>query len=192
LDNDVDAIEAINLRRSVRDYLPKSVGQQLIEAIIQDAAQAPWSPISAPEPWVFNVICGATRIQAYGKRALQYARDNRPSGDGYNWTEIPDFSVFHNPPALIIISGLTSNRLALEECTRAGQNLTISAVARGLATCWLGAPMLWLSDPEVRTELKIPVGFMPFSVFALGYPATIPKRPSLNDTRINWEIDKTS
>jgi nitroreductase len=182
----MDTIETIHSRRSIRDYLPRAVEPSIIEAIIADATQAPFSPISAPEPWVFNVICGAERIRDYGARALQFARDNRPDRDGYGWTENPDFSVFYNAPVVIIISGRSSNRLALEECTRAGQILTLSAVARGLGTCWVGAPMLWLGDQAVRDELLIPEGYAPCAAFTLGYPATVPKRPGAIKTQTVW------
>ncbi len=182
----MEATEAIHGRRSIRDYLPTAVERSLIEAIITDAAQAPWSPISAPEPWTFNVVRGLARISTYGARALQYARDNRPRREGYGWTENPDFSVFYNAPTLIIISGKSDNPLALEECTRAGQILTISAVAHDLGTCWVGSPMLWLGDHDVRGELLIPEGFTPHAVFTLGYPATIPAGPGMIETRTNW------
>jgi nitroreductase len=184
----METSEAIHGRRSIRDYLTDSVAQSLIEAIIDDAAQAPWTPISAPEPWVFTVIRGAARIKAYGDRALQFARDNCPDR-GYDWTKNPDFSVFYNAPTVIIISGKNGNPLALEECTRAGQILTISAFANGLGTCWVGSPMLWLGDQSVRTELQIPEGFAPLAVFTLGYPAVTPKNPGVIATRTNWLDD---
>lgn len=182
----MEAIESIQGRRSIREYLPQAVDPVLIEAIIEDAAKAPWAPISAPEPWVFNVVRGTARIRAYGTRALDFARANRPAGDGYAWTEISNFSVFYDAPTVIIISGCADNRLALEECTRAGQILTISAFARGLGTCWVGSPMLWLRDPDVCVELRIPAGFTPYAVFTLGYAAAIPARPMMIQTRINW------
>jgi nitroreductase len=181
----MDAIEAIHGRRSIRDYLPRPVDRSLIEAVIDDAAQAPWTPISAPEPWVFTVINGVDRVTAYGDRALQFARDNRPA-QGFGWTERPDFSVFYNAPHVIIISGKAGNPLALEECTRAGQILTLSAHARGLGSCWVGSPMLWLGDNAVRAELLIPEGFLPLAVFTLGYPATVPKNPGITTTRTFW------
>lgn len=181
----MDTIDAIHGRRSIRNYLPKAVEPSLIEAIIDDAAQAPWTPISAPEPWVFTVIQGLARIRGYGARALQFARDNRPER-GYEWTQRPDFSVFYNAPVVIAISGKIGNPLALDECTRAGQILSISVFARGLGSCWVGSPMLWLGDPGVRVELGIPEGFAPQAVFTLGYPATIPANPGVITTRTNW------
>ncbi len=182
----METIEAIHGRRSVRDYLPRAVDQSLIEAIIDDATHVPWTPVSGPEPWMFNVICGAARIQSYGERALQFARDNRPQRDGYGWTERPDFSIFFNATTVIIISGKAGNPVALDECTRAGQTLAIASFARGLGTCWVGSPMLWLGDPDVRAELLIPDGFVPHAVFTLGYAATILARPSVVRTPTIW------
>ncbi len=182
----MEVIQAIQDRRSIRDYRPLAVDQSLIKAIIKDAAQAPWTPTSAPEPWVFNVVRGLSRIEEYGARALLQARDNRPRREGYGWTENPDFSVFYNAPTLIIIEGRSDNPTALEECTRAGQILTISAVAPGLGTCWVGSPMLWLGDHDVRAELLIPEGFTSYAVFTLGYPAAISAGPKMMETRTNW------
>jgi nitroreductase len=166
----MDAIEAIHGRRSVRDYRVQVVDRPLIEAVIWDAAQAPSTPVSGPEPWIFNVIVGAQRIAAYGERAKAFARENRPEGVGYGWADRPEFTVFFNAPVVIVICGLGANDQAPAECCRAGQNLMISAHARGLGTCWVGSPMLWMRDLAVRAELGIPEGFEPFSVFTLGYP----------------------
>jgi nitroreductase len=187
----MDTIKAIHGRRSIRDYRAVPVDASLIEAIIDDAAQAPWTPISAPEPWVFTVIRGRSRIAEYGARALQFARENRPER-GYEWTERPGFSVFFNAPVVIIISGKIGNPLALDECTRAGQVLALSAVARGLGTCWVGSPMLWLGDAAVRAELDIPEGFAPLAVFTLGYAETLPNNPGVTRTRTNWVGDENS
>lgn len=183
----MDAIEAIRTRRSVRRYTPDAVDRALIEAIIEDAACAPWTPLSAPEPWAFTVIEGVERIAEYGARAKAYAREHRPQAEGYGWADNPDFSVFHGAPVMIVISGKTANPLALEEATRAGQNLSIAAHARGLGSCWVGSPMLWLRDPDVRAELGIPEGFAPLAAFALGHPLPSPPAPTkLAPVRVVW------
>src|SRR5438552_2602646 len=154
----MDAIEALHGRRSIRAYAPRPVSRDLIEAVIWDAAQAPSTPISGAEPWVFVVVEGAERIAGYGERAKAFARDNRPEGPGYSWADRPEFSVFLGAPVVIAICGRADNTQAMAECTRAGQNLMISAHARGLGTCWVGSPMLWLRDPAVQRELAVPAG----------------------------------
>ncbi len=164
----MDVISAIHGRRSVRSYLPTPVARELIEAIISDAAQAP-PPFRGMVPWAFNVIEGVARITAYGERALTYARENRPDGPGWDWVERSRFKVFWDAPVVIVISG------PVGDCCRAGQNLMLSALARGLGTCWVGSPMLWITTPEVKAELKIPPNLTPVAVFCLGYAAAQPE-----------------
>lgn len=185
----MEAIEVIRTRRSVRDYLSRPVDRALIAEIVCDAAHAPWTPMSRPEPWVFNVIEGRERVAGYGERALRFARDNRADRDGYRWADDPAFSVFYNAPTVILITGRIGNPLALEECTRAGQLLTVAAHARGLGTCWVGSPNLWLADKGVQAELGIADGFEPLAAFTIGYPAQTSQRPIDFEPRIIWSKD---
>ena len=174
----MDVIEAIHKRRSVRSYDPKPVGRDLIESLILDAAQAPPPRRGQSPPWVFNVVEGVRRIAAYGARAMDHARNHHPDEPGWDWLERPGFKIFWDAPALIIISG------PVGDCCRAGQNLMLSAHARGLGTCWVGSPMLWLNTAEVKDELGIPANLVPVAALCLGYPAAIPEavireRPSI-------------
>jgi nitroreductase len=178
-EHEMDVIEAIHGRRSVRSYDPKPVGRDLIESVILDAAQAP-PPFRGQVPWAFNVIEGVECIAAYGARAMDYTKRNRPDGAGWDWLERPDFQIFWDAPVLIIISG------PVGDCSRAGQNLMLSAHARGLGTCWVGSPMLWLSAPETKAELGIPSALTPAAVFCLGYPATIPEAVVHDRPDIIW------
>lgn len=186
----MDAIKAIRGRRSIRDYLALVPDRDLIGEIIRDAAHAPWTPISRPEPWVFTVIEGRERIAGYGERALRFARENRPDRPGYAWASDPSFSVFHDAPVVILISGKIGSPVALEECTRAGQLLTISAHARGLGSCWVGAPNLWLADKGVQAELGIPDDFEPLAAITIGYPSNETAATGGIAPRINWTKDR--
>ena len=175
----MNTVEAIRTRRSIRSYSPRPVERELIEEVIWDAAQAP-PPFSGQLPWTFNVVQGVERISAYGDQALQYARDNHPDEPGWEWTDRPGFQVFWGAPALIIISG------RVEDCCRAGQNLMLSAHARGLGTCWVGSPMLWLRTASAKAKLGIPANLTPVSALCLGYPAVIPETPPRKRPTIIW------
>ena len=175
----MDVVAAIHTRRSVRSYLLRPLGRELIEEIIWDAAQAP-PPFSGQLPWTFNVVQGAERISAYGDEALKYARDNHPDEPGWEWTETPGFQTFWGAPAIVIISGRT------EDCCRAGQNLMLSSHARGLGTCWVGSPMLWLRTAPAKAQLGIPLELTPAAVFCLGYPAVIPEPPARMRPTVIW------
>ncbi len=175
----MDVIQAIHNRRSVRDYDPRPVARALIEAILLDAAQAP-PPTRDQVPWTFNVVEGVERIAAYGALAKQHAERHRPDGPGWSWLDRPDFKVFWDAPVLVVISG------PVEDCCRAGQNLMLSAFARGLGTCWVGSPMLWLRTAEAKAELGIPAELTPVSALCLGYPKTVPPAPPRGRPAIIW------
>ena len=182
----MDTIEAIHGRRSIRDYRTLSVDRGLVESVIWDAAQAPSTPVSGAQPWVFHVIEGRERIERFGARAKEFAKNHRPSTAGYGWADRPEFSVFLGAPAAIVICGRADNAQALAECCRAGQNLMLSAYARGLGTCWVGSPLLWLRDEATKAELGIAPEQEPHAVFTLGYPATVPAATARERPAVYW------
>jgi nitroreductase len=175
----MDVIEAMHSRRAIRAYEVRPVERGLIESIIADAAQAP-PPFSGQTPWTFNVVEGVERIAAYGAQAKRYVAALHPDGPGWGWAHRDDFKFFWDAPVVIVISG------PVEDCCRAGQNLMLSAHARGLGTCWVGSPMLWLRTDEAKAVLHIPPDLTPVSALCLGYPAVVPAAPPREPPPIIW------
>lgn len=180
----MDTIEAIHTRRSIRSYDVRAVPRELIEAVIHDAAQAPVTPVS--EPWMFHVVEGDAKIAEYGALAKLYAKAHRPSEAGYGWADREAFVVFLGAPAVIAISAPEANSQSIQDCNRAGQNLMLSAHARGLGTCWVGSPMLWLRDEATKALLGIPPLYAPFAAFTLGYPRGTPTGTPRERPPIVW------
>ena len=137
----MDTVTAIHTRRSIRDYEKRAVEREIIADIIWDAVQAPTTPVSGP--LIFHVIEGVARIADFGEHARQYAREHRPDAAHASWANRSDFKVFLDAPVVIVISGHADNSQSIQDCNRAGQNLMLSAHARGLGSCWVGAPMPW-------------------------------------------------
>lgn len=175
----MDVVEAIHSRRSVRAYTSRPVERALIEALVWDAAQAP-PPFAGQVPWTFNAIEGVARIAAFGERAKRYAAEHAPDGEVPPWTTRDDFKVFWDAPAVVIISGRS------EDCCRAGQLLILSAHARGLGACWVGAPMAWLQSTAVMKEIGIPDGLTPVSAICIGYPAAVPAPQKRSRPTVLW------
>ena len=175
----MDTIEAIRTRRSIRSFRSDPVERSVITEIISDAAHAP-PPFSGGVPWTFSVLEGAARIAELGDEALRHAKAHHPDGPGYNWVDRPGFKVFWNAPVVIVISGPVS------DCCRAGQNLMLSAHARGLGTCWVGAPLLWLGTKEGKAAFGIPEGLEAGAVLCLGYSEIVPPAPAAAEPKINW------
>jgi nitroreductase len=175
----MDVIDAIHSRRSIRSYQSNPVDRDLIESVIWDAAQAP-PPFSGQVPWTFNVIEGVERIAALGARAMDHARATRPNSASRLWLDRPGFQIFWNAPVLILISG------ELEDCCRAAQNLMLSAHARGLGTCWVGSPLLWLRTEEVKAELQVPAVLTPNVAMCLGYANAVPPTSERERPQVIW------
>ena len=182
----MEVIEAIHGRRSIRAYRTEPVERMLIEDLVWAAVQAPTPPVSGEAPWAFCVIEGVDRLAAYGARAKQYALDHQPAGRRWTWPDRPDFKVFWDAPALILICGQRGNDEAAFDCCRAGQNLMLAAHARGLGSCWVGAPLPWLTSPGIAKELGVPSGFDPIVALVLGYPGELPAGNPRVRPVINW------
>jgi nitroreductase len=95
----MDVVEAMHGWRSIRSFRPDRLERSLIEELLWHAVQVSTPPSSGETPWAFAVLEGVERIEAYGVRARQFARDNRPPGaEGWAWTDRPDFRVFWARP----------------------------------------------------------------------------------------------
>src|ERR1700712_4836774 len=92
-EREMDVIAAIHGRRSVRSYDPRPVERELIEGVIEDAAQAP-PPFRGQVPWAFNVVQGVERIAAYGARVMDYTKQHRRDEPGRDWLDRPGFKIF--------------------------------------------------------------------------------------------------
>ena len=163
----MDVITAIHTRRSIRAYTPAPVVRALLEQVILDAAQTP-PPFRGQVPWTFNVATGTDHIAALGQAAMRHARAIRGDEPGWDWLDRPGMDIFWGAPALIVISGPQA------DCCRAGQTLMLAAHARGLGTCWVGAPLPWLRTAPGRAALAIPPDLAPQVAMCIGHPRDLP------------------
>ena len=182
----MNVIEAIHGRRSIRAFRPDAVDRAVVEDLVWAAAQAPTPPVSADPPWTFCVVEGRERLAGYGKRALAYAREHQPSDRPWSWCDRPGFEVFWSAPVVVIICGPDGHPQAQFDCCRAGQNLVLAAYARGLGSCWVGAPLPWLRSPGVAQELRVPGGFEPWVAVILGHADESPAGHPRPRPRIAW------
>lgn len=165
----MNVIESIHGRRSIRVYRPEAVERAVIEDLVWAAAQAPTPPVSGDTPWIFCVIEGRERLAAYGERAKAYAFEHQPAAQPWSWTTRPGFKVFWDAPAALVICARSGNPETPFDCCRAGQNFMLAAHARGLGSCWVGAPMPWLRSAGVGAELGLPSGFDAEAVIVFGH-----------------------
>lgn len=182
----MDLFDAIHSRRSIRNYTAEVVDHGVLDELVWAAAQAPVTPVSGERPWVFCAIEGRERLAVYGQRAKQYARDHQPPGKPWTWPDRPGFEVFWNAPLVVLICALRGNPETPWDCCRAGQNLMLAAHARGLGSCWVGAPMPWLKSEGVAEELKLPAGYDPVAAILIGHPAEQPPGQPKPQPGVTW------
>lgn len=182
----MDPIQAMHERRSIRAYEPRAVARERIEELLWAAVQAPTPPVSGQAPWHLCVLEGAEGLARYGARAKEYARTHQAEGQHWAWSERPEFQVFWGAPTLVLLCAKKGNPEAPNDCCRAGQNLVIAAYARGIGSCWVGAPIPWLRSPGVATELGLPPDYEPEVAIVLGHPAENPVGNPRSRPYITW------
>ena len=175
----------IEQRRSIRAFRPDPVDRALLDRLVEAACLAPAPHHS--RPWRFVVVDGAA-----GKQALADGRGARGrvdlAGDGVDPARIDELvTASHRKlttaPALVL-GCLTWNGLdrypdetrqraefgmALLSLGAAVENLMLTATDRGLASCWVAAPIF--CPEEARDALALPHEWLPHALVLVGYPA---------------------
>lgn len=176
-------LDAIQQRRSIRDYHPKLPSNALIEAVIMDAIHAPNS--MNRQAWSFLVIRGRTRLARYSQEAIAALGASIPAALR-GLVASPGFNIFYNAPALILICATQRDPMVAHDCCLAAQTLMLAAPERGLGTCWIGFAEAWLATPQARQELGIANDQLPIAPIIIGYPQTIPPPTPRQQPAIRW------
>jgi nitroreductase len=143
----MDAFEAIENRRSVRKYKPKTISKEIIEKLINAARLAP-SAINI-QPWEFIAI---TNTETLNKIA-----------------DITDHGKFIANAPLCIAIFCRDTKYYLEDGTAAVENILIAATALGLGTCWVAGDKKTYAN-EIRELLSVPIDHKLVALVPIGYP----------------------
>lgn len=171
----MDLFEAIQSRRSIRNYQDKPVEDEKLQQILNAARLAPSA--RNRQEWQFVVIRDTER-----RKELSLAAKNQ--------------SFVAEAPVVIGCCGegtdyvMTSGHPAyLIDLAIAIDHMTLAATALGLGTCWIGA----FYQEQVKRILKIPESVAVVELMTLGYPKEIPpakSRKSLSEI-VRYETWKT-
>jgi len=198
--NQVDLLNLIKHRRSVRKYRKTKPGLPEIDRILDCAMYAP-SAHNA-QPWRFFVVSDENKkaelIEQMAARFRQdLERDNVPSTVIRKKIQ-RSLRLFSEAPVVIIacidMTGMDkypdSARqqaemiMATQSLAAAIQNLLLAAKAIGLGGCWYCAPLFC---PElVKTVLSLSNFHIPQALITLGYPgenSPVPPRFGLDEVR---------
>jgi F420 biosynthesis protein FbiB-like protein len=174
----------LDARRSIRAFTDEPVGRDELDALVEGACVAPAPHHS--RPWRFVVVDspGAKRDLATGMGARWRAD---LAGDGLAPARIDELvGASHRKlagaPALVL-GCLTWDGLdrypdpdrqraewgmALLSLGAAVENLMLAAADRGLASCWVAAPIF--CPEEARDALALPAEWLPHALVLVGHP----------------------
>jgi len=175
----MDLLTAIHSRRAVRDYLDRPLTEEVVAALADAAVWAP-SGINL-QPWRFFLVEGRERLAAFSDKAKAHivatAAEHPELTAVRGHLASPDFNIFYNAPALMLICATSPDEMALKDCCLAAENLMLAATALGIGSCWIGFSEAWLASDEGKAELGVPAGCRPVAPIILGYPASAPPAP---------------
>jgi nitroreductase len=98
----------------------------------------------------------------------------------------PNFDIFYNAPALIVISAAEGGVWAVEDCALAAENLMLAARGLRLGTCWIGFAQSWLRTEDGRAALNLPPLTRPVAPIIVGHPKSVPPPVVRKEPRISW------
>ncbi|HHF7345190.1 TPA: nitroreductase family protein [Legionella feeleii] len=171
----IDIMDAIYKRHAVRNYLPKKVDSSIIHKLLDAAVHAPTA--LHEEPRAFAVIQNKDildRLSASAKALLATEAKNSKSPQTKHILDVAtqkEFSIFYNASTLIVIYGTFEGPFIAADCWLAAENLMLSALAFGLASCVIGFAVSALNLPEWKAELGIPEGMTAIAPMIIGWPA---------------------
>jgi len=151
-------VSIIYLRRSVRKYQNKDVGDEIVTELLRAAMHAPSA--GNAQPWHFIVIRSEEKKQRIAE-VHPYAR---------MVLQAPVAILVCADPGLEIYKGFW-----VQDCSAATMNILLRAVELGLGAVWCG---VYPNEERVEAFRKIfglPEHVVPFSIVPVGYPAETPK-----------------
>jgi nitroreductase len=182
----MSAMDAISLRRSVRDFTPGKIDQAVIRSLLDAAVHAPTA--MHEEPWSFAVIQDKKLLDRLSDSAKKkvFSETQGSTSDQAKHTlhvvDKPDFHVFYNAGTLIVIYSKQPGPFVAADCWLAAENLLLAACAQGFGSCVIGFAVSTLNTPEWKAELKIPDGMTAIVPVILGLAAgetpPVPRKPA--------------
>ncbi len=157
----MDALEAIQRRRSIRRYRSTPISKDIIEKLIDAARMAP-SAMNL-QPWEFIAVTD----QETRRRIA----------------DTTDYGKFIAEAPLCIAVFSKDSKYFLEDSSAAVENILIAATALGLGTCWVAGDKKAYAN-AIREILAAPEGYRLVALIPVGFsdePEKTRKKRELKD-----------
>jgi nitroreductase len=188
----MDLKQAIYARRAVREFTEEAVDEATLVELVDAAIQAPSA--TNQQSWQFSIIHDRKMLAGISVECKKHMLASSPLGLlSHHLTGLlvkPEFNIFYDAPALIVISYRADSRWATEDCALAAQNLMLTAHGLGLGTCWIGFAQPWLSTGPGKSLLELSAEYSPVAPIIVGHPKKVPQPVLRKKPEIHW-IGKT-
>jgi len=166
----MDAMEVIFTRRSIRKYSNKSISEEIITDLLKAATSAPSA--GNQQPWHFIIIDDKSTFKQFQK----YHNSAKMLMDAQI--------------GILICSDLNlvkHEKMWIQDCAAATQNILLASRALGLGSCWLGVYPREKRIENLRNLLNIPENIIPFSLISIGYTDEVQQKVDrYNKSRIHY------
>jgi nitroreductase len=152
--DNMDTMDAIKTRRSIRSYQKKELTEQDIKEVLVAAMQAPSA--GNEQPWQFVVINSRELLEKIPTIHI-YA------------SMVKDAAI-----AILVCGDVNAEKYKgfwTQDCSAATENLLLAAHARGIGAVWCG---LYPNEERMKDFAKmffLPTNIIPFALVPMGYPA---------------------
>jgi nitroreductase/NAD-dependent dihydropyrimidine dehydrogenase PreA subunit len=169
--------QLIKSRRSIREYLNKSVSSVVIERIIEVARYAPTGHNNQEVQWlVVNDREKIKEIAAIGADWLRYVIKNNAQmaalfGRILERVDAGEEVFLQGAPAVVLPFAQKDYPIAAVDCAIALGYFDLVARSAGLGCCWGGFMMMAAASyPPMIKALALPEGYQPYGAMMVGYP----------------------
>jgi nitroreductase len=166
-----DFFATIKKRKSVRNYLPKSVEKSKLKLIAEAAFESP-----SAGPVFVSVVTNPRLIKENNDKSLAAMKS---SGNDFlvSRAAIPGYNPLYGAPAIFIISAPSDVPFSPANAAAAATTAAYAATAIGLASCYTITLTLAINtDPNLAARAGLSAGNTSFVGLLVGYegPQTIP------------------
>ena len=150
----METLQAIQTRKSVRDFLDKPIEEEKIEILMKAAMSAP-SAMNT-QPWEFVIVESEEKKEAV-RKAMPFGKYKS--------------AIIVIPCVKEVSTVPIQHDLAYCDLGAASENILLAAHDLGLGGVWCAVYPSKLLIKAVKKAADIPAGLTPFSALYIGYPS---------------------
>ncbi len=176
--------DLIKRRRSLREYKPEPVEENLLEEIIDIASYAPTSSNSRQVSWL--VINGRENVEKLSQATVDAMRKHNFLPQILRSIVPGRDRIFRGAPCVLAVHAPEAIPLSSADCSTVLATLELALPSFGLASCWAGIFTV-VCGKEVPQGLHIPAGNRIYGALMVGKPAVSYKWiPFRSKPQIEW------